>query len=94
MTIQILESFMVNWVIAGLLGWGIWFLLSFVNIIWRTKGDLYTIQKLQDCNDGTASFSKRPPRRKARIIARTVIWPWGILEVTQMLETDLKKIGV
>lgn len=76
-----LEVFLVSWIKSGLIAWAAWFVLSVTYVIVKTGADPVKIGRLsEEASDPETGFKNLSFAGKACVIARTIIWPWGVTD--------------
>lgn len=89
-----LVEVLVSWLQMGAIGWGIWLVTGISYVCFRTKGDKDVLERFgkeAESESEYVSFKKSPLKGKVRIIARTIIWPWGMIETATYLEESLNR---
>lgn len=87
-----LVEVLVSWLQMGAIGWGIWLVTAISYVRFRTKGDNDVLERFSNESDSEiTSFKECPLKWKIRIIARTIIWPWGMIETATNLEESLNR---
>lgn len=89
-----LVEVLVSWLQMGAIGWGIWLVTGVSYVCFRTKCDIDVIERFSkeaESESELTSFKKSPLKGKIRIIARTIIWPWGMIETATYLEESLNR---
>ena len=89
-----LEALLVGWFKAGIIGWAVWFVAAVVYVCVRTGLSPEKLRRFIKGSEHTVCVSvKSPLKDKVRIVARIVIWPWGLIEVTSVMNEDLRAAG-
>lgn len=79
----------VLWLKTGIIAWALTIVVSIVYVCIESKCNLEFINLFAgDKKIGT--YREKAP--KIRVIARTLIWPWGIIEVFGMVVDDVEKV--
>lgn len=91
-----LVEVLVSWLQMGAIGWGIWLVTGVSYVCFRTKCDIDVIERFSkeaesESESELTSFKKSPLKGKIIIIARTIIWPWGMIETATYLEESLNR---
>jgi hypothetical protein len=81
----------IEWIKAGLIGWGVWFIAAIIWTLIATKGNPGLIDRLTKNVDGP-KYRDLPIEHQIRIVLRILLWPWGLLECSQILNRELKKV--
>ena len=84
-----MEAFLVSYVKAGLIGWGVWFVLSLLYVLTSFGLDISLYRDAAN-DDKKSGWTLRG-------IAGLVLWPWGMVSSARALvaevENRLKRKG-
>ena len=84
-----MEEFLISYVKAGLIGWGVWFVLSVLYILISFGLDISLYRDLSDDN------GNQKTGWSLRGIFVLILWPWGMIskakQVVMEVETRLKR---
>jgi len=76
-----LEVFLVSWIKSGLIAWAVWFVLSCVYVIVKTGADPVKIGRFsEEVSNPETEFKNLSFAAKAYVIARIIVWPWGVAD--------------
>lgn len=81
----------IEWIKAGLIGWGVWCIAACIWTLIVTKGNLELIERVEKNVDGP-KYRDLPIEDQIRIVLRIFLWPWGLLECSYILNRELKKV--
>ena len=79
-----LMTFLINWMIAGIIGWAIWFIAAFIYQSVSIPSDDFTLDEHMDrvLPIMEELYRNEPPWMA---VLRIIVWPVGIMHRTRMV---------